>query len=272
MIVENGFPLCNRIVGGHGPNPRARLQHIKETLANTLVALTLMSGTVTADQAKTTAQLAIDQFEECAESLFKDEFDPAEVDYELSLNKEAVLFLSAKWRSLDGAINILTRIRSLGSTATREITMTQNGASNDELPAPAAKVKEHIAQVFEECPLEKEDISCADAVTERFNGTEQIVKNNLEYPDVTVEKYKSDEQVFRASKQVKGGVDDYSLVLNGATEHKSFGWRTFRPFTPAAVEEVLHNPPPRIAKSGSDIRRLQTCMENVVPHLRMIRR
>jgi len=35
--------------------------------------------------------------------------------------------------------------------------ITQNGESNDELPAPAAKVKEYIAKVFEECPPEKED-------------------------------------------------------------------------------------------------------------------
>ena len=77
---------------------------------------------------------------------------------------------------------------------------------------------------------------------------------------------------FRASKQVQRGMDDYSLVLNGATNHKSFGWRTFRPFTPAEVEEVLYNPPPRIAKNGSDIRKLQTCMENVVPHLRILPR
>jgi hypothetical protein len=115
-------------------------------------------------------------------------------------------------------------------------------------------------------------MGCADAVTERFNGIEQVVRQNLEYPDVTVEKYTSNEQVFRASKEVPRGVDDYSLVLNGATDHKSFGWRTFRPFTPAAVEEVLHNPPPRIAKNGSDIRKLQTCMENVVPNLRIIPR
>jgi hypothetical protein len=231
------------------------------------------TGTVTADQTtKTTAQLAIDQFDGCAGSLFKDEFDPAEVDYELSLNKEAVLFLSAQWRSHDGAINIMTRIRSIGSTVIREMTMTQNGASNDELPQPAAKVKEHIAKVFEECPPEKEDIECADAVTERFNGIEQVVRHNLEYPDVAVEKYTSNEQIFRASKQVQRGVDDYSLVLNGATDHKSFGWRTFRPFTPAAVEEVLHNPPARIAKNGRDIRKLQTCMENVVPQLRIIPR
>jgi hypothetical protein len=152
------------------------------------------------------------------------------------------------------------------------MTMTLNGASNDELPAPAAKVKEHIAKVFEECPPEKADIDCADAVTERFNGIEQVVRHNLEYPDVTVEKYTSDEQIFRASKEVERGIDDYSLVLNGATDHKSFGWRTFRPLTPAAVEEVLHNPPPRIARNGSDIRKLQTCMENVVPHLRIIPR
>jgi hypothetical protein len=275
MIVEKGLPRRNRIVWGRGPNPRGRLRLIKETLANiaALVALTLTSGTVTADQTtKTAAQLAIDQFDECAESLFKDEFDPAEVDYELSLNKEAVLFLSAKWRSHDGTINILTRIRSIASTVIREMTMTQNGASNDELPLPAAKVKEHIAKVFEECPPEKEDIDCADAVTERFNGIEQVVRHNLEYPDVTVEKYTSNEQIFRASKEVQRGVDDYSLVLNGATDHKSFGWRTFRPFTPAAVEEVLHNPPPRIAKNGSDIRKLQRCMETVVPHLRIIPR
>jgi hypothetical protein len=89
---------------------------------------------------------------------------------------------------------------------------------------------------------------------------------------VTVEKYTSNEQIFRASKEVQGGIDDNSLVLNGATDHKSFEWRTFRPFTPAAVEEVLHNPPPRIAKNGSYIRKLQTCMENMVPHLRIIPR
>jgi len=275
MIVEKGFPRRKRIVRGRGPNPRGRARLVKETLANiaTLVALALMSGTVAADQTtKTTAQSAIDQFDECAESLFKGEFGPADVDYELSLNKEAVLFLSAKWRSHDGTINILTRIRSIGSTVIREMTMTQNGASNDELPPPAAKVKEHIANVFEECPPEKEDIDCADAVIERFNGIEQVVRHNLEYPDVTVEKYTSSEQIFRASKEVQRGIDDYSLVLNGATDHKSFGWRTFRPFTPAAVEEVLHNPPPRIARNGSDIRKLQTCMENVVPDLRIIPR
>jgi len=275
MIVEKGFPPGNRIVGGRGSNPHGRLRLLKETLANiaALVALSLMPGTAAADQTtRTTAQLAIDQFDECAESLFKDEFDPAEVDYELSLSKEAVLFLSAKWRSHDGAINILTRIRSIGGTVIREMTMTQNGASNDELPPPAAKIKEHIAEVFEECPLEKEDIGCADAVIERFNGIEQVVRHNLEYPDVTVEKYTSNEQIFRASKEVQKGMDDYSLVLNGVIDHKSFGWRTFRPFTPAEVEEVLHNPPPRIAKNGSDIRKLQTCMENVVPHLRIIPR
>jgi hypothetical protein len=277
MIVERGFRSRrrNRNVRCREPDPRGRVRLIKETLTNVgaLVALTLMSGTVKADQAtKTTAQLAIDQFDECAESLFKDEFDAAEVDYELSLNKEAVLFLSSKWRSRDGTTNILTRIRSIGSTVIREMTMTLNGGSNDELPAPAAKVKEHIAKVFEECPPEKADIDCADAVTDRFNGIEQVVRQNLEYPDVTVEKYASNEQIFRAAKEVRRGTDDYSLVLNGATDHKAFGWRTFRPFTPAAVEEVLHNPPPRIAKNGSDIRTLQTCMENVVPHLKIIPR
>jgi hypothetical protein len=270
MIVEKDFRLRNRIVRG---SPRGRLRLIKETLADTFVALTLMSGTVSADQTtKTTAQSAIDQFGACTESLFKDDFDPAEVDYELSLNKEAVLFLSAKLRSHDGTINILTRIRSIGSTIVREMTMTQNGTANDELPAPAAKVKEHIAKVFEECPPEKGDIDCADAVTDRFNGIEQVVRHNLEYPDVTVEKYSPNEQIFRASKVVQKGMDDYTLVLNGATDHKSFGWRTFRPFTPAAVEEVLHNPPPRIAKNGGDIRKLRACMENVVPHLRIIPR
>jgi hypothetical protein len=275
MIVENGFPRRDRIVGARGPNPRRRLRLIEEMLANiaALVALTLLSGTVTAQTMKTPAQLAIDQFEECAGSLFKDEFDAAEIDYELSLNKDAVLFLAAKWRSRDGTINILTRIRSIANSVIRELTMTQNGGASDELPAPAAKVKEHIAKIFEECPPEKEDFACADAVTERFNGIEQVVRNNLEYPDVVVEKYTSDEQVFRASKEVpRGSLDDYSLVLNGATDHKSFGWRTFRPFTAAAVEEVLHNPPPRIAQNGSDIRKLQTCMENVVPRLRIIPR
>jgi hypothetical protein len=275
MIVDNGFPRRDRIVGGRGPNPRRRLRLIDAMLANlaALVALILMSGTVTAQTTKTPAQLAIDQFDECAQSLFKDEFDAAEIDYELSLNKDAVLFLAAKWRSRDGTINILTRIRSIANSVIREMTMTQNGGASDELPAPAAKVKEHIAKIFEECPPEKEDFACADAVTERFNGIEQVVRNNLEYPDVVVEKYTSDGQVFRASKEVpRGSLDDYSLVLNGATDHKSFGWRTFRPFTAAAVEEVLHNPPPRIAKNGSDIRKLQTCMENVVPRLRIIPR
>ena len=82
-----------------------------------LVALALTSGPVTADQTtKTIAQLAIEQFNECADSLFKDEFEPAEIDYELSLNKEAVLFLSAKWGSRDNTITILTRIRSVGSS------------------------------------------------------------------------------------------------------------------------------------------------------------
>jgi hypothetical protein len=238
-----------------------------------LVALTLTSGTVTADQTtKTTAQLAIDEFNECADSLFKDEFEPAEIDYELSLNKEAVLFLSAQWRSRDNTITILTRIRSIGSSPVKEIIMTQNGQSNDELPPPAAKVKEYIAKVFEECPPEKEDYDCADAVIERFNGIEQVVRHNLEYPNVTVETYTANEQSFRASKEVRNGIDDYHLVLNGATEHKSFGWRTLRPSTSTAIEEVLHNPPPRVAKNGSDIRKLQACIENIAPLIRIIPR
>ena len=238
-----------------------------------LVALALSSGKVTADQTtKTTAQLAIEQFNECADSLFKDEFEPAEIDYELSLNKEAVLFLSAKWGSRDNTITILTRIRSVGSSPVKEIIMTQNGQSNDELPAPAAKVKEYIAKVFEECPPEKEDYDCADAVIERFNGIEQVVRHNLEYPNVTVEEYTSNEQRFSASKDVRNGIDDYHLVLNGATEHKSFGWRTLRPLTSTAIEEVLHNPPPRVAKNGSDIRKLQACIENIAPLIRIIPR
>jgi hypothetical protein len=238
-----------------------------------LVALTLTSGTVTADQTtKTTAQLAIEQFNECADSLFKGEFEPAEIDYELSLNKKEVLFLSAKWGSRDNTITILTRIRSVGSSPVKEMIMTQNGESNDELPPPAAKVKEYIAKVFEECPPEKEDYDCADAVIERFNGIEQIVRRNLEYPHVTVEKYTANEQSFRAAKEVRNGIDDYHLILNGATDHKSFGWRTLRPLTPTAVEEVLHNPPPRVAKNGSDIRKLQACIENITPHIRIIPR
>jgi hypothetical protein len=127
MIVEKEFPRGDRTIGGRGPNPRGRSRLFKEVLSNlaALAALTLTSGTVTADQAtKTTAQLAIDQFDECAESLFKDEFDPAEVDYELSLNKGAVLFLAAQWRSRDGTINILARVRSIGSMVIRELTMT----------------------------------------------------------------------------------------------------------------------------------------------------
>src|SRR5215475_8239550 len=78
--------------------------------------------------------------------------------------------------------------------------------------------------------------------------------------------------VQRASKDVRVGIDDHHLVLNGATEHKSFGWRTLRPLTPTAVEEVLHNPPPRVAKNGSDIRKLQACIENIAPHIRIIPR
>jgi hypothetical protein len=112
MIVEKGFPRRHRNVRCREPNPRGRVRLIKETLANiaAIAALTLMSGTVKADQAtKTTAQLAVAQFDECAKSLFKDEFDPAEVDYELSLNKEAVLFLSAKWRSRDGLRSLSLR-------------------------------------------------------------------------------------------------------------------------------------------------------------------
>jgi hypothetical protein len=248
---------------------------MKKTLTKrtALVAFALTSGTVTADQAtKTTAQLAIGQFNGCADSLFKDEFEPAEIDYDLSLNKEVVLFLSAKWSSRDNTITILTRIRSVGRSAVKEMIITQNGRSNDEPPPTAAKVKEYIGKVFKECPPENEDYDCADAVIERFNGIEQIVRHNLEYPHVTVEKYTSKEQSFRASKEVRSGIDDYHLILNGATDHKSFGWRTLRPLTPTAVEEVLHNPPPRVAKNGSDIRKLQACMENITPHIRIIPR
>ena len=118
---------------------------MKKTLTKitALAALTLTSGTVTADQiAKTVAQFAIEQFNKCTDNLFKDEFEPAEIDYELSLNKQEVLFLSAKWGSRDNTITILTRIRSVGSSPVKEMIMTQNGESNDELPPPAAKVKE----------------------------------------------------------------------------------------------------------------------------------
>src|SRR6266478_7164009 len=115
---------------------------MKKTLTKNmaLVALTLTSGTVTADQStKTTAQLAIEQFNECADSLFKDEFEPAEIDYVLSLNKRSVLFLSAKWSSSDNTITILTRIRSVGRSAVKEMIITQNGQSSDEPPPTAAK-------------------------------------------------------------------------------------------------------------------------------------
>jgi hypothetical protein len=248
---------------------------MKKTLAKmtALVVFALPSGTVTADQTtKTTAQLAIEQFIDCADSLFKEEFEPAEIDYNLSLNKEVVLFLSAKWSSRDSTVAILTRIRSVGASAAKEIIITQNGRANDELPPTAAKVKEYIGKVFGECPPEKEDYNCADAVIERFNGIEQIIRHNPEYPNVTVEKYTSNEQSFRASKEVRNGIDDYYLILNGTTDHKSFGWRTLRPLTPTAVEEVLHNPPPRVAKNGSDIRKLQACIENITPHIEIIPR
>jgi hypothetical protein len=248
---------------------------MKKTLTRitALVAFALTSGTVTAAQTtKTSAQLAIEQFNGCADSLFKDEFEPAEIDYVLSLDKEIVLFLSAKWSSRDNTITILTRIRSVGRSAVKEMIITQNGRSNDEPPPTAAKVKEYIGKVFEECPPEKEDSDCADAVIERFNGIEQIVRHNLEYPRVTVEKYTSNEQSFRASKEVRNGIDDYYLILNGTTDHKSFGWRTLRPLTPTTVEEVLQNPPPRVAKNGSDIRKLQACMEDITPHIRIIPR
>jgi hypothetical protein len=248
---------------------------MKKTLTKitALVAFALTSGTATADQTtKTAAQLAIEQFNDCADSLFKEEFEPAEIDYELSLNKEVVLFLSAQWSSRDNTVAILTRIRSIGPSAAKEMIITQNGRANDELPPTAAKVKEYIGKVFEECPPEKGDYDCADAVIERFNGIEQIVRHNPEYPNVTVETYTSNEQNFRASKEVRNGIDDYYLVLNGATDQKSFGWRTLRPLTPTAVEEILHNPPPRVAKNGSDIRKLQACIENITPYIEIISR
>src|SRR6478609_625982 len=92
------------------------------TMKMALAVLALSSGTVAADQtAKTNAQLAIEQFNECADSLFKEEFEPAEIDYELSLNKEEVLFLSAKWGSRDNTITILTRIRSVGNSPIKEM-------------------------------------------------------------------------------------------------------------------------------------------------------
>jgi hypothetical protein len=59
--------------------------------------------------------------------------------------------------------------------------ITQRGRSNDKLPPTAAKVKEYIGKVFGECPPQKEDYACADAVVERFDGTEQIVRHNSEY-------------------------------------------------------------------------------------------
>jgi hypothetical protein len=72
-------------------------------------------------------------------------------------------------------------------------------------PRQAAKVRSRLwfggsKRTRAECPPEKADIDCADAVTDRFNGIEQVVRHNLEYPDVTVEKYTSDEQIFRVSR------------------------------------------------------------------------
>ncbi len=260
-------------------DPRDGFCLMKKTLSKiiALIAFALPSGMALADEAtktdqtpKTAAQLAVEQFNDCANSLFKDEFEPPEIDYEFNLNKKLILFLSAQWGSRDGTITILTRIRSLGRTAAKEIIITENGKSGDEPPPTAAKVKEYIAKVFEECPPEKQDFKCADAVIERFNGIEQVVHNNLEYPTVTVEKYTANEQSFRASKEVRRAIDDYQLTLNGTTDLKSFQWRTFRALTPTAVEEVLHNPPPRVARNGSDIRKLQACIENIAPHIEII--
>jgi hypothetical protein len=243
------------------------------TKITVLMALALSSGAAKADQTtKTAAQLAIEQFNDCADGLFKDGFDPAEIDVDLSLDKDMVLLLSAKWNSRDNTINVLMRIRSIGSSIVKEMIMTENGRSNDEPPPTAAKVEEYIGKVFKECPPEKEDVDCADAVIERYNGIEQIVRHNLEYPRVTVEKYKSNEQSFRVSKDVRSGIDDYYLILNGTTDHKSFGWRTLRPLTATAVEEALHDPPPRLAKNASDIRKLQACIESITPHMRIIPR
>src|SRR5262245_45618447 len=106
---------------------------MKKALTNVtaLVAFTLTSGTVTADQTtKTTAQLAIEQFNECTDNLFKDEFEPAEIDYELGLNEEEVLFLSAKWGSRDNTITILTRIRYVGSSPVKVMIINQYGDTN----------------------------------------------------------------------------------------------------------------------------------------------
>src|SRR5436305_5759747 len=140
---------------------------MKRTLAKiaVLVAFALTSGKVKADQiTKTNAQLSIEQFNDCANSLFKDEFELSEIDYELSLNKKSVLFLSAEWSSSDSTISIMARIRSIGSSAVKEMIITQNGRPNDELPPTAAKVKEYIGKVFEECPPKNGDYDCADAV------------------------------------------------------------------------------------------------------------
>jgi hypothetical protein len=49
---------------------------------------------------------------------------PAEIDYELSLNKEVVLFLSAQWNSRDNIVAILTKIRSDGPSAAKEMIIT----------------------------------------------------------------------------------------------------------------------------------------------------
>jgi hypothetical protein len=59
------------------------------TKITALAGFALTPGTATADQTTvTTAQLAVEQFIECANSLFKEGFDPAEIDYELRLNKK----------------------------------------------------------------------------------------------------------------------------------------------------------------------------------------
>ena len=119
---------------------------MKRTLTRimALVALASTSGTVKADQTtKTAAQLAIEQFNDCADSLFKDDFESAEIDHELSLNKKWVLFLSAKWSSSDNTTAVLARIRSIGNSAVKEMIITQNGfraqRGRKDL-APSAKI------------------------------------------------------------------------------------------------------------------------------------
>jgi len=111
-------------------------------------------------------------------------------------------------------------------------------------------------------PPEKEDIDCADALLSVSMELTKLWRNNLEYPDVTVEKYTSNETDFRASKEVQTGIDDYTLVLS-AQQLTNRLVADFSSVHFSGCRRGLAQSAATYAKNGSDFRKLQAAWKTL---------